>query len=172
MHRFLMALLGIAALGLGSVWPASVHARQESTQALLRVTGLDGAEVSIDPQAWAKLPRATVKATEHGGTEATFEGVPARELLKLVNAPAGRELRGAQLTLYVVAEAADGYRVVYALAELDAAFTDGVILVADRRNGEALGEEDGPLRIVVPWERRQARWARQLIALRVGRASQ
>jgi hypothetical protein len=60
--------------------------------------------------------------------------------------------------------------VLYALAELDTAFTDGVILVAVRRNGEALGAEDGPLRIVVSWEKRQGRWCRQLIALRVGRA--
>ncbi len=170
MHRFLMALLGIATIAFGSAAPAPAHAQQESARPLLRVTGLDGAEVRVGADDWAKLPRVTMKAIEHGGTEATFEGVPARELLKLVNAPAGRELRGAQLTLYVVAEAADGYRVLYALAEIDAAFTDAVILVADRRNGEALGEEDGPLRIVVPWEKRQARWARQLIALRVGRA--
>jgi hypothetical protein len=137
---------------------------------LLRVAGLDGTQVSVTADDWAGLPRATVRAVEHGGAEAVFEGVPARELLKLVNAPAGRDLRGAQLTLYVVAEAADGYRVLYALAELYAAFTDGVILVADRRNGDALGPDDGPLRIVVPWEKRQARWARQLIALRLGHA--
>lgn len=170
MKRFLAALLCVGLIGAGLAGGGTALAQQESAATLLRVTGLDGAEVRIDADAWAKLPRATVKAVEHGGTEATFEGVPARELLKLVNAPAGGELRGKQLMVYVVAEAADGYRVLYALAELDAAFTDSIILVADRRNGAALGADHGPLRIVVPWEKRQSRWARQVIALKVERA--
>ena len=104
---------------------------------------------------------------------------PASRVVLLVGIPADQDEENAPQTgdmiahlkrHGVVAEAADGYRVLYALAEFDAAFTNAVILVADRRNGEALGAEDGPLRIVVPWEKRQARWARQLIALRVGRA--
>ena len=36
-----------------------------------------------------------------------------------------------------------GYKALYALAEFDADFTDGVILVADRKNGEALGAQGG-----------------------------
>jgi DMSO/TMAO reductase YedYZ molybdopterin-dependent catalytic subunit len=104
-----------------------------------------------------------------GGAQITFEGVPARELLKLAGAPLGHELRGQQLALYVLAEAADGYKVAYALPEFDPDFTDGVILVADRKNGEALPPKEGPLRMVVPWEKRQARWVRQLTVLRLGK---
>ena len=74
------------------------------------------------------------------------------------------------MSLYVVAEGADGYKVVYALPEFDPDFTDGLILIADRKNGEALPPKEGPLRMVVPWEKRQARWVRQLTVLRVGQA--
>ena len=170
MHKVPSCLLAIGLIGCVLAGPVPAHGQPDASPPLLRVIGTDGAEVRITRDDWAGLPRSTVTAVEHGGAEATFEGVPARELLKLVNAPSGRELRGQQLILYVLAEAADGYRALYALAELDAAFTDGVILIADRRNGEALGAEVGPLRIVVPWEKRQARWVRQLIVLRVGAA--
>ena len=59
---------------------------------------------------------------------------------------------------------------VYALPEFDADFTDGVILVADRKDGEALSAKEGPLRMVVPWEKRPARWIRELTVLRLGQA--
>jgi DMSO/TMAO reductase YedYZ molybdopterin-dependent catalytic subunit len=137
---------------------------------LLRLVGPGGDERSVTQEDWGKLPRTSVKAKDHGGDVVSFEGVPARELLKLVAAPSGHELRGQQLILYVVAEASDGYKVVYALPEFDPDFTDAVILIADRRNGEALPANEGPLRMVVPWEKRQARWVRQLTVLRLGRA--
>ncbi len=49
-----------------------------------------------------------------------------------------------------IATAVDGYQVAYAIAELDAAFTDQMMLIADRRNGQPLLPDTGPLQIVVP----------------------
>ncbi len=63
--------------------------------------------------------------------------------------------------------ARDGYRAVYALAELDAAFTEAVVLLADRRDGQPLSSEEGPFRLVLPHEKRAARWVRQVIRLGV-----
>ena len=74
------------------------------------------------------------------------------------------------MALYLVVEAADGYRAVFALSELDPAFTDRVVLLADRRDGQPLSMRDGPLQVVVPGEKKHARWVRQVIRLRVGRA--
>jgi hypothetical protein len=108
--------------------------------------------------------------TDDSGSESRFDGIPARELLRVAGAPLGKELGGKNLSLHVVAEGADGCAAVYALAEFDSAFTDASILIADRRNGKALSADEGPLRIVVPWEKRQARWVRQLIVLRLARA--
>jgi DMSO/TMAO reductase YedYZ molybdopterin-dependent catalytic subunit len=154
---------GLATAGLG-------HAQQDRAAVLLRVVGGDGVELRVTAEEWTKLPRATTRAVDHGGAEVTFEGVPAREVLKLAGAPFGHALRGPRLSLYVLAEAPDGYKALYALAEFDADFTDGLILVADRKNGEALSSKDGPLQMVVPWEKRQARWVRQLAVLRLGQA--
>ncbi len=74
------------------------------------------------------------------------------------------------MALYLVVEAADGYRAVFALSELDPAFTDRVILLADRRDGQPISTRDGPLQVVVPGEKKHARWVRQVIRLKIGRA--
>ncbi|HTS54652.1 MAG TPA: molybdopterin-dependent oxidoreductase [Burkholderiales bacterium] len=170
MHKILRSFLWIGLIVLGAAAPTYSQGQQDGSAALLRVVGADGVEKRVTAEDWAKLPRATVKAVDHGGAEVTFEGVPAREILKLAGAPFGHELRGQRLSLYVLAEASDGYRAIYALPEFDADFTDGLILIADRKNGQALASQEGPLRMVVPWEKRQARWVRELIALRLGQA--
>ena len=148
----------------------SASAAAQQTAMELRVAGLDGKEMRITAEQWATLPREAVDVADHGGSQHHFEGVPAREILNLVGAPLGKELRGANLALYVVAEAIDGYRVVYALTEFDSAFRDATVLVADKMDGKALSDAEGPLRIVVPGEKRQGRWARQLVALKLGKA--
>lgn len=163
LRSFLYATLIIVSMAVAG----HSQGQQDAASILVRVVGLDGAERSVTREDWAKLPRATVKAVDHSGVPATFEGVAARDLLKLVGAPLGHELRGQLLSVYVLAEASDGYKVVYALPEFDTDFTDGVILVADGKDGEALAAKEGPLRIVVPWEKRPARWIRELTALRL-----
>jgi len=71
------------------------------------------------------------------------------------------------MTLSVVATASDGYRAVFALAEFDPGFTDQVILLADKRDGKSLSAREGPLRIIVPSEKRHARWVREVSSLTV-----
>jgi len=138
--------------------------------AALSVFGLNGAELRITADQWAALPRASLDVIDHGGLPAHFEGVSGRDVLKLAGAPIDKELRGANLAVFVVAEAADGYRVVYSLTEFDNGFRNATILIADKKDGKALAAEEGPLRIVVPGEKRQGRWTRQLLALKLGKA--
>lgn len=118
----------------------------------------------------AKLPRKRVEGTEHGGTKAVFEGPALVDVLKEAGVKFGEDLRGPNLALYLVVEAADGYRAVFALPELDPAFNDRQVILADRREGAALDAKHGPLQVVIPGEKRQARWVRQVVALRVKRA--
>src|SRR5262249_38906696 len=96
--------------------------------------------------------------------------VELSEILKLAGVKSGEALRGKELALFLIADAADGYRAVFALAELDHAFTDRILIVADKRDGKPLAEKEGPLRLVVPDEKRQARWVRQLTSLTIRRA--
>jgi hypothetical protein len=76
-------------------------------------------------------------------------------------------MRGKRLTSCLLVEAADGYRVVIALPELDPAFTDKLAVLAFLRDGKPLGEKEGPCRIVIPDEKRMARWVRQVTTLKI-----
>lgn len=126
--------------------------------------------LKLTPADLAKLPRRAVSAKDHDGKEATFEGLELGEVLKLAGVKFGEQMRGKSLALFLVVDAADNYRAVFALPELDHAFTDRVILLADKRDGKPLAAAEGPLRIVVPDEKRQARWVRQVTALTIRRA--
>ncbi len=96
--------------------------------------------------------------------------MPVIEVLKLAGVKFGEDLRGKSLALYLLVEAADGYRAVFALPELDPASTDKMVLLADKHDGKSLDDKEGPLRIVVPDEKRQARWVRQVTSLVIKRA--
>jgi len=65
-----------------------------------------------------------------------------------------------------LAEANDGYRVVFSLTELDSGIVDSGVIVADTMDGAALGDKTGPL-LMAPHEKRPARWVRMLKSLTV-----
>jgi hypothetical protein len=50
---------------------------------------------------------------------------------------------------------------------LDPDTADKVVIVADRRDGKALAEPDGPLHLVIPDEKRPVRWIRMLQTIRI-----
>jgi DMSO/TMAO reductase YedYZ molybdopterin-dependent catalytic subunit len=137
---------------------------------LLSVGGEVANNVKLTADDFAKLPRRSIRAKDHRGKEFGFEGVELGEILKLAGVKFGEDLRGKDLALFLVVSASDNYRAVFALPELDHAFTDKVVLVADRRDGKPLAENEGPLRLVVADEKRQSRWVRQVISLTIRRA--
>jgi hypothetical protein len=116
-----------------------------------------------------KLPHVKVHASAHG-VEGDFDGVPLIAILREAGAPTGETLRGPALALYVRITAADGYRAVFALAELDPSTGGREAILADRKDGKPLDEKDGPLRIIVPDDKRPARWVRQVTSIDVLRA--
>ena len=80
---------------------------------------------------------------------------------------AGRDAARQPLAGYVLAEAQDGYQVVVSLGELDPAFIDNEILVADTANGKPLFGAQGRFRLVVPKDKPGARSVRMLTKLEV-----
>ena len=134
--------------------------------ALLAAAAAQPASLPFDATTLAKLPAASATLTAHGQSHACT-GVWLADLAAAAGLPAGEALRGPALTTMIVAEAADGYRVAFSLAELDPKLGNHKVLVANACDGKALGEADGPLRLVVPGEVRAARSVRQLRALRL-----
>ncbi|MBC8156259.1 MAG: molybdopterin-binding protein, partial [Bacteroidetes bacterium] len=77
------------------------------------------------------------------------------------------ELRGENLMKYVVVRAIDGYEVVFALPEIDPDYATRTILLVDQADGAPLPTGIGPYRIVVPGEKKPARWVREVKAIEV-----
>ncbi|MBW4474458.1 MAG: molybdopterin-dependent oxidoreductase [Stenomitos rutilans HA7619-LM2] len=119
----------------------------------------------------AKLPRTTLTVRERKGTNIAYEGVLLREILQRAGVPQNEQLRGSNLARYLVVEGADGYAVVFGLPEFDPAFGNRVVLLADRRDGQALAPDEAPLRLVIPDDQRRARWVRKITRMRVMRAT-
>ncbi len=122
--------------------------------------------VPLDGAVFASLPREQVQATVHERT-LSCEGVSLTALLRASDAMPAEPLRGPHLSRYVLATARDGYRALFSLAELDPTLGQTRAYVVDRCDGEALDEEAGPLRLLVPGAGRAARSVRQLDAITV-----
>jgi hypothetical protein len=97
--------------------------------------------IPVTAETFRGIDRTAVDVTEEDGTKAHFEGVALGDVLTAHGVQLGRALRGPALAHYVVVKAADGYRAVYARA--------------------------GPFRIVVPGEKHEARWVRQVTEIDV-----
>lgn len=152
----------IKALLLALVFSTGVLQGQQLT-----VQTDSGKQVVLSRADLEALPHVKVTASEHSSGPVNFEGVTLKSVLEKAGVSFGESMKGKRLTNCLLVEAADGYRAVIALPELDPAFTDKQTLLAFLRDGKALGEKEGPYRIVIPEEKRMARWVRQVTALRI-----
>lgn len=148
-----------------------VASLSHAEDAALSVTGEIKASLKLTLAELKAMPSETVTAKDHDGTTASYEGVPLHAILSRAGAPQGESLRGEELRLCVLVKAADGYQAVFALAELDPLFTDRQALLAYRRDGVELDAKAGPLRLVIPDEKRQGRWVRQVKELEIVRVN-
>jgi len=113
--------------------------------------------------------RIDVKVTDHDGKSHDFEGVALSEVLADNGAPMGKDLRGKELADYVLLEASDGYRVTFALADIDPDLGGTQAIIADKVDGAPLSAHDGPYRLIVPADKRPARWIRMLTSITIAR---
>jgi DMSO/TMAO reductase YedYZ molybdopterin-dependent catalytic subunit len=168
-NRF--GIYGLLVLFLSSaLYCPYLPAQSASTTAHLAITGDVEKPLSITLDELSRLPRRTLKVMNpHEKKEETYDGVLLTELLKRAGVPQGGQLRGAAMATYIQAEAADGYRVIFSLAELDTDFQDSEVIVADTMNGAPLDDKTGPFRLVAPHDKRPARWVRMVQSLTVVR---
>jgi hypothetical protein len=141
-----------------------VEAPSVETHESLTLKG-DDSSVSLSPADFRALPHVTI-TVHNGHTDAdeTYSGVLLSGLLAKINAPTGSSLRGKAMTTYVVATGSDGYAVVLSLAEVDPDFRDTQAIVADSRDGQPLGK-NGPFQLIVPGDKRPARWVHNLVSI-------
>jgi DMSO/TMAO reductase YedYZ molybdopterin-dependent catalytic subunit len=156
MHRVFIVVIALVA--------SSVPARGQTGS--VRIGGAVPRPLVLTADEIAGMPHRVVTVEGPDGSD-LYSGVELSELLKRAGAPGGKAIRGPELAKYVVVTGADGYRAVFALAELDPAFSDRIVILADRRDDAALPANARPYQIVVGDEKRASRWVRQVVSIEV-----
>jgi len=163
-HRCLFAAVALAQLFATASFPCAQTAAPNAAE--LKVSGAVSTPLALTVADFKAMPRKTLTVVNpHDKKTEKYEGVALEEILHKAGVPQGEALRGPAMATYVVAEGADGYRVVFSLAELDSGIADSEVLVADTMDGAPLGDKLGPFRLVAPHEKRPARWVRMLKSL-------
>src|SRR5215472_9422708 len=141
---------------------------QQSSGPFLEIGGDVPRPRTFQEQEWKQLKHVALTATNaHDKKTATYSGVPLRDLLKDVGVPSGEDLHGKALATTIVVSATDGYQVAFSIAELDESVGNLQVLVADAEDGKPLADGAGPLRLVVPSDKRPARWVRMVKTIRI-----
>ena len=140
-------------------------------QTVLTISGEITKPLTLQVADLKAMPHSDVTATDRDGKAHRYSGVPLVDLLKQAGTTLGGELRGKNLTKYVIVRASDGYEVLFTLPEIDPDFATRTILLADSVDGATLSAGAGPYRIVVPGEKKPTRWVRQVKAIEVRSAN-
>jgi hypothetical protein len=125
-----------------------------------------GKRTVISAKDLADLPRRSASAKDREGANVTYSGVELAEILRRADVKLGRDLKGALLAKCVLIHASDGYQVAFSIAE-EPSMTGTVAIVADQKNGKPLDTKEGPVRLVVPSDKRFSRWVRQVSCISV-----
>ena len=156
LKRFIIALT-ITAATLGS------HAQDSLNKIIFRVTGEVKQELRLTAGEIAKLPHVNAILKDRNGKDVPYSGVAVQTMLNMAGVTLGRDLRGENLSKFLLVRSADGYEVLFSLAEIDTTFTTRIMILADQVEGHALPADKGPLRMIVPGEKVPARSSFQVV---------
>ncbi|WP_229253786.1 molybdopterin-dependent oxidoreductase [Dyadobacter sp. NIV53] len=131
------------------------------------VTGEVTTPLTLKKEDLAGYKQLSHKVKDRDNKEHEFKGVALSEIMEKAGVTTGSKLRGENLAKYVIISAADGYEVVYSLPEIDPEFTDQVILLAIEKDGQPLPNGEGPFRMIVPNDKKQARWIREVRSIKI-----
>ena len=140
---------------------------QAQNTATLSISGEVTTPLELKLADLTSFEQVSHKVKDRDGKEHEFSGVALIEILEKAGVTTGSKLRGENLAKYVLISAADGYEVVYSLAEIDPDFTDQVILLATAKDGQPLENGEGKFRIITPNDKKPARWIREVRSIKV-----
>lgn len=114
-----------------------------------------------------KMGQVEIAIKDRDEKEHTFKGVRLVDILDSAGVTLGRQLRGENLAKYILVRAVDGYEVVFSLPEVDTAYTNQTVLLVYQVDGTPLPKGVGPFRIIVPNDKRAARWIREIAVIKI-----
>jgi DMSO/TMAO reductase YedYZ molybdopterin-dependent catalytic subunit len=132
-------------------------------QSFIKVTGEVTKSLTLYEADIAKMNKVAVTLTDRDGKDHSYKGVPVLDILNSAGVTTGKQLRGENLSKYVLVKCSDGYEVLFSLAEMDTAFNNKMIILATEADGKPIPDGKGPFRLVVPGEGRPARSCFQVV---------
>lgn len=147
--------------------PLSSWGQIGEKEANVTISGEVKGVVSLSVTALDKMEKTEVIATDGKDKRHTYAGATLANILKGAGVTLGGELRGENLSKYILVEASDGYQVLFSLAEVDPEFSEKNIILANRRDGNLLPPDEGPFRIIIEGEKRKARFIRQVVKMEI-----
>lgn len=143
----------------------NLSAQSPAKEAVVKIEGEVLKPLSLSISDLAKMKHVEVSMKDHDGKTQQYSGVAIFDLLQQAGVTVGKELKGENLTKYMLVRCSDGYEVLFSLAELDPSFTNRVVILADTKDGKPLADGIGPFRLVVPDENKPARSAHEVTHL-------
>jgi len=135
--------------------------------ALVRIGGEVTQPFTLNDVEFNAFKKTSVHRKDKDGNNHIYSGAVLSDILLKAGATLGKDLKGGNLNKCLLVEAIDGYQVVFALAELDQAFTDRIIILANEMDGKPLPVADGQFRIIVQDEKKPARCIKQVVGMYV-----
>jgi len=89
------------------------------------------------------------------------------DVLAKVTTPTGEAFTKTVASYCLIVEARDGSKALFSWQEIDPPFTDRKFYVVLKRDRMPLSSQDGPFEVIVPGEKRNSRWVRQLVAVKI-----
>jgi hypothetical protein len=148
-------------------------AKAPEEQARGLIVGDDsGKTVTFSAAELSRLKQSTIKV-DLEGEKAVYEGVLVGDLLRAIGVPLDLKCGtrdDAKLRVLigtgVVVDAADGYRALFSLMEVDPDRKDNPVLLASKKDGQPLGKE-GPYQVIEPEGKIKGRWVQQVVRIQI-----
>ncbi|MBO9202005.1 MULTISPECIES: molybdopterin-dependent oxidoreductase [Niastella] len=114
-----------------------------TAQAYVQVSGEVSKTLKLYEADIAKMNKVSVTLSDKDGKDHSYTGVPVLDILNSAGVTTGKQLHGENLTKYVLVKCADGYQVLFALAEMDTALSKKTIILATQADNKPLPEGKG-----------------------------
>ncbi len=112
----------------------------------------------------------TVSVTFASGDQtvtASFTGVLLSDLLDVAGVNVDTDVKNDKLRMYLVATGSDGDQVLVNFAEIDPDYGNQKVLVAYEQDAKPITDKPGPLRLVIPGDKRGGRYVQGLVNLNI-----
>lgn len=162
-----MKLLFYKIIALAFLFISGSAMGQDTDNPYISINGNVDSPITLTVEQLSKYPYEEYKTVDKTGQPIVYGGTALSLILDQAGAPLSPQLRGAYLADYILINAKDGYRVIYALPEVDPEFSSSQVLVVTTKNGLPLNKKEGPFRIVNSMDGKHARWIRQVKEIKI-----